>query len=147
MNMTPLNDNKIKVEIIYFGRDVLYKPERECNTSGQMYMERRPKGKRLCFKKDGVVTSIPLTKKMYKNLNRFTSGIRLDKYVDKDEEEEFFTELDEATVVTEDDVYFVAGGRTAKAPKQQTTLPAVIPHKPKEKAPFVVQVFTYVPRG
>ncbi len=149
MTIAALANNKMKVELIYFDNGTLTRTYGERVINGEMYLERRPKGKWLCFRKGGLTTSIPLTKKMYKSLNRFSSGIKEERFynIEEGEEDDTLSELDEECIVTEDDVFFMAGGREMKFPKERGNLPAVVttPPKPKEKAPFIVQVFAYVP--
>lgn len=133
--------NRGKVDIIYFTRDALLRSEEEKKKRGELYLEKRPGGKFLCFKKGDKITAIQLAKKMYKSLNRFSSGVRMERFYDIEDD------WDQDDGPTEDDIYYVRGGRHLNLPGRYTTLPAVIPPKPKEKAAFVVQVFQYVQRG
>ncbi len=139
------NSSKMKVEIIYFAKDVLTQTEKERAIHGEMYIEKRPTGKFLCFAKGGVTTILSLTKKMYKSLNRFFSGIKMERYYDinSDEADEIlYSELDESTVLTEEDVFYTED-RYLYIPKNKCNLPTVVPPKPKKKAEFIVQIFQY----
>ncbi len=126
---------KASVDILFFDRDALVQTEADKKLKGQLYLEKRPRGKFLCFKKADVVTSILLTKKMYKSLNRFTSGVRLERFYDVEE----YGEYDQDDELTEDDVYYIRDRR-------QTNLPMIVntPSKPRVLAPFITQVFQYV---
>ena len=124
---------KASVDILFFNRDALMQTEADKKLRGQLYLEKRPNGKFLCFKKADVLTSILLTKKMYKSLNRFTSGVRLERFYD--------IEYDQDDGPTEDDVYYIRNGD-----RIQTNLLMVIntPPKPRILSPFIIQVFQYV---
>jgi hypothetical protein len=115
---------KEKVDILFFSRSALLQSEEEKQTKGQLYLEKRPRGKFLCFKKGNITNEIYLTKKMYKSLNRFTSGIKMERFYDFDD-------------ITEDDVYYIMDKRF---PRQHVVLPI----KSKEKAAFITQMFKYV---
>jgi len=95
---------------------------------GILYLEKRPKGKWLSFKKGNIVRTMKLTKKSYQNLNRFAGGSKTQKYVEMeyDQDDEYC------------DIWY------AKWHEKQN-LPAVIPNKVKEKSPFIMQMFIYKP--
>lgn len=143
---------KIKVDILYFARDALTRSAEDRRVRGEMFLEKRPKGKWLCFKKEGTTYSIPLTKKMYKSLNRFTSGIRMERFYGADADEEILLQQDmvedsqDYDCEGDESLYYMKGGRALNAGGRQCNLPAVsfISHKPKEKAAFVTQLFKYV---
>ena len=115
---------KASVDILFFNRDALMQTEADKKLRGQLYLEKRPNGKFLCFKKADVLTSILLTKKMYKSLKRFCD-----------------IEYDQDDGPTEDDVYYSRNGD-----RIQTNLLMVIntPPKPRILSPFIIQVFQYV---
>lgn len=96
---------------------------------GTLFLEKRPKGKWLCFKKGNIIKSLKLTKKSFQNLNRFTAGVRIEKYVEMEYDQD-----DEGYC----DVWY---GWHSK----NTNLPATITSKPKVKSPFIMQVFVYKP--
>lgn len=134
---------KGKVDVLFFDPNALILTESEKRIKGELYLEKRPRGKFLCFKKADVVTAIPLTKKMYKNLNRFTSSVRLERFYDIEAE---IAEEDVESELTEEDVYYIMGGRHLNSGKQVCKQSTIIhtSGKIKEKMPFVVQVFKYV---
>lgn len=141
--------NRSKVDILFFSRDALMQSEEDKKTIGQLYLEKRPNGKFLCFKKAETITAILLTKKMYKSLNRFTSGIRMERFYDVEGENIEEDIWDQDDDLCEDDVYYVKRDRGLCSGGRQYNLPAVTipPIKTKEKAIFVVQLFKYVPKS
>ncbi len=134
---------KVSVDILFFDRDALAQTETDKKLKGQLYLEKQPRGKFLCFKKADVVISILLTKKMYKSLNRFAYGVRVERFYDVEE----YEENDQDDELTEDDVYYIRNREIRdRRYGNQTTLPAIIntPPKPRVLAPFIIQVFQYV---
>ncbi len=91
---------------------------------GELYLEKRPMGKWLCFKKRQVVRSIKLTKKSYKNLLRQTVGIRMERFYD-------YEDMDD-----EEHAFYYGNSCCMKESKYLK--------KPIEKGKFIVQVFQYV---
>ncbi len=147
MTMTPLNKNKVRIEVIYFEENALLRTVGERIINGEMFLERSPKSKRLCFRKAGLTTSIPLTKKMYKSLMRFALGLKVERYCDSEEEAlngKTYALLDEDMISDEDDIYYTVGGKYLNRSQNEDNLPAVVTPAPKQKAIFVVQVFQYV---
>lgn len=126
---------KASVDILFFNRDALILTEADKKVKGQLYLEKRPNGKFLCFEKAGIVNWVLLSKKMYKSLNRFTSGVRLERFYDVEE----YGEYDQDDELNENDLYYIRNGNLPN----QTTLPMII-NKPKVMAPFIIQVFQYV---
>ena len=124
---------KAKIDILFFDPNALVRTESEKRVKGQLYIEKRPKGKFLCFKKGDRVYYLTLTKKMFKSLNRFVSGVKMERFYDL-----------ETDCMGED----IEEGDIIYIPKRnhQTTLPAVIPPKPKIMSPFITQIFKFVPR-
>jgi len=133
---------KAKVIVLFFSRDALLQTEEEKKLTGQLYLEKRPRGKFLCFKKGETTTEVSLTKKMYKNLNRFTSGIVMERFYDI-ETDDMAGVWDQDDDISEDDIYYVMGGRHLNPHGRQITFPINIPPKSKEKAVFVMQMFKY----
>ena len=135
--------SKGKIDVLFFNPNALILTESEKRITGELYLEKRPRGKFLCFKKADVVTAIPLTKKMYKNLNRFTSSVRLERFYDIEAE---IAGEDVEDELTEEDVYYIMSGKHLNSGKREYNQPTIMhtPGKIKEKMPFVVQVFKYV---
>jgi len=113
---------KYKVTVIFFTMNGGIKDDEVKCDEGEFYLEKRPSGKFLCFKKGIMTKTIRLSKKSYKNLVRLTCGRRLDRYIDLDED------------LPDDDF------------PQRRCVTSSIPVKKKEKAPFIIQVFKYANR-
>ncbi len=96
-------------------------------SEGTLYLEKRPKGKWLCFRKGHIVKTLKLTKKSYQNLNRFAVGSKTERYI----EMEMDYDQDDCC-----DVWYN---------KWHQNLPVVVPTKVKEKSPFIMQMFIYKP--
>lgn len=139
-------EEREKIIILYFDKNALILTDEERKTKGELTIEKRPGGKFLCFKKENMSAAVSLTKRMYKSLNRFTAGIRLECYRNINVMEmENSNDVDDD--VMEEDVYYVKSGRRLSGRNWYDNLPAVIPTKVKEKAPFITQVFKYVSSG
>ncbi len=112
-----------KVIVIFFSRSGSMVGNDVTSDKGELYLEKRPMGKWLCFKKRQVVRSIKLTKKSYKNLLRQTVGIRMERFYD-------YEDMDD------EEYAFYYGNNCLTNPKYQK--------KSIEKGKFIIQVFQYV---
>ncbi len=105
----------------------------ECEGS-TFYLERRPKGRWLCYKEDEkIIAQTRISRKSYQTMMRFTSGVECQRWIDID------TSIDEMEYDQDDDpaYYWFKNHRSSS-----TNLPAVVtPVKKKEPAPFIVQIF------
>jgi len=133
--------NNQKVDVLFFDTNALTIGETEKRVRGYLYLEKRPSGKFLCFCRGDDITAIKLTKKMYKNLNRFTSGVRMERCYDPETEWEEECNNDED--LDENDVYYIMDRRFPRQRGWQSNLPATVPTVPKAKAPFIVEMFRY----
>ncbi len=100
-------------------------------SNGALYLEKRPKGKWLCYRKGNIIKTLKLTKKSYQNLNRFAGGSKLERYIEME------TDYDQDDNYS--DVWYT------KWHAARENLPAVIPEKVKVKSPFIMQMFIYKP--
>ena len=76
---------KQKVQVIFFKTDSRLTGDEVVSETGEIYLEKRPLGKWLCYKKGNLLKTIKLSKKSYKNLVRFTCGTRMEKYIDEED--------------------------------------------------------------
>ena len=142
---------RVRIDVFYLSESVLTQSQEEKDKNGELYIEKRPTGKYLCFKNRSMQIELHLTKKMYKSLIRFSSGVRMEKYIDVD-----ISKLNNQILPDEDaqdcdlsegEFYYVKD-RILNGENIVSHLPVVVnpPPRPIEKSAFVIQVFQYIPK-
>jgi len=128
--------NRIKVTQYFFTNLI-------DSAHSSFYIERRPRGKWLCYRESNIVMAqMMVSKKSFQSLMRFTSGVQCQKYIDDTTGEEdigdSFDQDDDGLV----EAMWSQHRRSGKHYPRQNFLPATItPTIKKEPAPFITQIF------